>query len=435
MPIINPYAKQNRKGSGQSNNQSNSNNATAPAAATATVATTAPCIASTVAPTQQQYRSSLHSTVVPAATGRRTSFSQSFGPIEDEVSYQTAAAAAAAALASAGESVAAAREERAAQRALDREEQQENGIVTAGTEAAAAAATNNLPMNAPQQLSDRDHHVTLQQPHVLYVSDKQRGNGVLQYILNVPWQYSRMVPDYILSTTRCALFLSIKYHLRHPTYISRRIAELKTDFELRILLVLVDIEDNAKPLLELNKLAVVNNLTLILAWSEPEAARYLETYKAFDGKDASLIQKREQTNFLDQVTDFLTTLRAVNRTDAGQMIAQFRTMRSLMMASSEELALVPGMGEVKVKRLYDAFQKPFSSRAARKRKKMKEEVIVANVTVELAEPNAAETGKEEDLKLKQDVEERNEANAKNESEVADQSGTGDKQGDIEETAT
>jgi len=414
MPIINPYAKHNRKRSCQSNNQSNSNNATAPAAA----AMTAQPIASTAAQTQQ-YRSSSHSAAAPPATARRTSFSQSFGPIEDDVSYQTAAASAAAlasasAGAGAGGSAAAAQEERAVQRALDREEQLGNDATSSG------AATNDISMNLPQQLSDRDHHVTLQQPHVLYVSDKQRGNGVLQYILNVPWQYSRMAPDYILSTTRCALFLSIKYHLRHPTYIARRIAELKTDFELRILLVLVDIEDNTKPLLELNKLAVVNNLTLILAWSEAEAARYLETYKAFDGKDASLIQKREQTNFLDQVTDFLTTIRAVNKTDAGQMIAQFRTMRSLMMASSEELALVPGMGEIKVKRLYDAFHKPFSSRAARKRKKKKEDAIKAKI----AEPDASETGNED--------EEKNRAYKKNENEIADQSSIGDEQGDIDE---
>ena len=140
------------------------------------------------------------------------------------------------------------------------------------------------------------------------------------------------------------MFLSIKYHQCFPQYISQRISELKTDFELRIILVLVDVEDNAKVLLDLNKLAVINNMTLILAWSETEVARYLETYKAFDGKDASFIQKREQTNFLDQVTDFVTTIKSVNKTDAAQLISQFRTMRSLLMAPAEDLALVPGMG-------------------------------------------------------------------------------------------
>jgi DNA excision repair protein ERCC-1 len=41
-------------------------------------------------------------------------------------------------------------------------------------------------------------------------------------------------------------------------------------------------------------------------WSKEEAACYLETYKAFDGKDASSIQLREQSLFANQVVDVLS---------------------------------------------------------------------------------------------------------------------------------
>jgi DNA excision repair protein ERCC-1 len=218
-----------------------------------------------------------------------------------------------------------------------------------------------------ERLEARDHHVLLQ-PHVLYVSTKQRGNGVLNFIRNVPFQYSTMVPDYILSSQRCALFLSIKYHNLHPDYIHRRIAELKTDFKLRILLVLVDVEDNANALLQLNKIAVVHSLTLILAWTEEEAARYLETYKAFDGKDATMIQKKEQTNFVDQVADVLGTIRSVNKTDSAQLLSQFGSIKAVMAASVDELVLCPGVGEKKVRRMFEAFHKPFSSKRAKQRK-------------------------------------------------------------------
>lgn len=217
------------------------------------------------------------------------------------------------------------------------------------------------------RLENRDHHALLQ-PHVLYVSTKQRGNPILKYIRNVPYAYSKMVPDYIMSSQRCALFLSMKYHALYPNYIHRRIAELKTDFKLRILMVLVDVDDNANVLLFLNRLAVIHNLTLILAWSEEEAARYLETYKAFDGKDASLIQKRVQTNFIDQVSDFLCTVRSVNQTDSGQLLSQFGSVKQIMAASEDELTLCPGLGEKKVKRLWEAFHKPFSSKRAKERK-------------------------------------------------------------------
>lgn len=217
------------------------------------------------------------------------------------------------------------------------------------------------------RLEARDHHVLLQ-PHVLYVSTKQRGNPILKYIRNVPYAYSKMVPDYIMSSQRCALFLSMKYHALYPNYIHRRIAELKTDFKLRVLMVLVDVDDNANVLLFLNRLSVIHSLTLILAWSEQEAARYLETYKAFDGKDASLIQKRAQTNFVDQVSDFLCTVRSVNQTDSGQLLSQFGSVKQMMAASEDELTLCPGLGEKKVKRLWEAFHKPFSSKRAKERK-------------------------------------------------------------------
>lgn len=233
---------------------------------------------------------------------------------------------------------------------------------------------------------DRDHHVLLQ-PHVLYASTRQRGNDVLKYIRNVPVAYSKMVPDYIMSTTTCALFLSIKYHQLYPEYIFRRIGELGKDFRLRILLVLVDVEDNATVLLRLNKLAVTNDMSLILAWSQQEAARYLESYKALDGKDASSIQKRESNNFQDQNADFMTACKPVNKTDANNLLNHFGTVQALAVASHDELALCEGLGPIKVKKLYEALHKPFSKIQSRerKRKNQQEEDQVSNVNKHCAE--------------------------------------------------
>ncbi|EED91661.1 predicted protein, partial [Thalassiosira pseudonana CCMP1335] len=191
-------------------------------------------------------------------------------------------------------------------------------------------------------------------------STRQRGNPILAHIRNVPYQFSPMVPDYIFATTRCALYLSLRYHNLHPNYIHRRIAELKSDFELRVLLCHVDLDDNASVLLFLNDLCVQNNLTLILAWSEEEAARYVETFKAFEGKDASLIQKKEHTNYIDQISHVLGSVRSVNKTDSSQLLSQFGTWKNLVGASVEELSVCPGVGVKKVRRLYEAFHRPFS---------------------------------------------------------------------------
>lgn len=52
---------------------------------------------------------------------------------------------------------------------------------------------------------------------IIYVHEVQRGNPLLKYIRNVKWEFSQdIVPDYVMGTA-CALFVSVKFHFRHPT--------------------------------------------------------------------------------------------------------------------------------------------------------------------------------------------------------------------------
>uniref|UniRef100_A0A7S4I2N4 ERCC1-like central domain-containing protein n=1 Tax=Odontella aurita TaxID=265563 RepID=A0A7S4I2N4_9STRA len=290
-------------------------------------------------------------------------FSQAFGSVEDSSPYRREAAAAVSrSLKPGGDEEA--RKLRAEQRAFDSSLAAE----VSGDGAGGASATSRSD-GVDRPKDDR----TILQPHVLHVSNRQRGNPLLRLIRNVPWAHANIIPDYLLGTNRCALFLSVKYHNLHPNYVHRRISELGKDFDLRVLLVKVDVEDNAATLLYLNKLAVINDLTLILAWSDDECARYLETYKAFEGKDASSIQKREQTTYADRVSDVLCTVRSVNKTDAAQLVGQFGSLRALVGASADELSLCPGIGAKKVRRLWEAFHRPFSTAAVRKKRRLDRE--------------------------------------------------------------
>lgn len=38
-------------------------------------------------------------------------------------------------------------------------------------------------------------------------SSLQRGNPVLRFVRNVPWQFGDVLPDYVLGQSTCALFL------------------------------------------------------------------------------------------------------------------------------------------------------------------------------------------------------------------------------------
>jgi len=61
----------------------------------------------------------------------------------------------------------------------------------------------------------------------------------LKFITNILWEYSNIVPDYVMGKTTCALFLSIRYHQLNPDYIHERLKSLGTAYNLRVLLVQV----------------------------------------------------------------------------------------------------------------------------------------------------------------------------------------------------
>jgi DNA repair protein Rad10 len=73
----------------------------------------------------------------------------------------------------------------------------------------------------------------------LLVSHRQRGNPLLASIRQVAWEHADIKPDYIMTPTSAAVFISVRYHLLHPQYVFKRMRELRSEFELRVLLIQV----------------------------------------------------------------------------------------------------------------------------------------------------------------------------------------------------
>nr|XP_054105599.1 DNA excision repair protein ERCC-1 isoform X8 [Callithrix jacchus] len=78
----------------------------------------------------------------------------------------------------------------------------------------------------------------------IIVSPRQRGNPVLKFVRNVPWEFGDVIPDYVLGQSTCALFLSLRYHNLHPDYIHERLQNLGKNFALRVLLIQVDVTES-----------------------------------------------------------------------------------------------------------------------------------------------------------------------------------------------
>ncbi|KZV58350.1 DNA excision repair protein ERCC-1-like [Dorcoceras hygrometricum] len=193
----------------------------------------------------------------------------------------------------------------------------------------------------------------------ILVSHRQKGNPLLKHIRNVRWAFADIVCDYMLGQSSCALYLSLRYHLLHPDYLYFRIRELQKKFKLSVVLCHVDVEDVVKPLLEVTKTALLHDCTLLCGWSLEECGRYLETIKVYENKPADLIQGQMDMDYLSRLNHALTTVRHVNKTDVVTLGSTFGSLSHVMDASMEDLARCPGIGERKVKRLYDTFHEPF----------------------------------------------------------------------------
>jgi len=126
--------------------------------------------------------------------------------------------------------------------------------------------TQKITEDAGIQHHPGDGAVLLRQSHVLYYAWRNRDNPLMDFIRNVPTAMDKdLIPDFLLGQTSCALYVTLKKHMQDPKYILERIAKLGNMYKLRVLLILVNVDDNAIILRKLNHLAVVNNLTLLLA--------------------------------------------------------------------------------------------------------------------------------------------------------------------------
>eukprot|EP01083_Nonionella_stella_P142971 443393_1 len=215
------------------------------------------------------------------------------------------------------------------------------------------------PQNAQPSSAVRVPYLKPPSQNSLLVSKRQRGNPILKHIRNVKWEHSSIIPDFIMGKQTCALFLSLRYHKLHPKYIYGRIEQIKKAFRLRILLCFVDVDDNVGVIEEITQIAFINDWTLICAWSSAEAGRYIETFHCYERKPADLIMQKVESKQEAKFSDVLTEIRSVNKTDVVTLAANFGSFAQLMQATKTELSSCPGLGPVKVNRIFDAFHKPF----------------------------------------------------------------------------
>ena len=112
------------------------------------------------------------------------------------------------------------------------------------------------------------------------------------------------------------------------------------------------------------RIAILSELTLMLAWSIEEAAAILETYKLFENKPPDMIMERSGAEPHQKIIEALTSVKSVNKTDAVTLLGTFKTLDAVIRASPEDLALCPGFGPNKAKKLHKVFSEQFRRNTA-----------------------------------------------------------------------
>jgi hypothetical protein len=180
----------------------------------------------------------------------------------------------------------------------------------------------------------------------------------------VPLEFAdHIIPDFELGEATWALFLSLKYHLLHPTYLAGRCASIARGAasssssaasqpqmaatRLRLILILVDVDDCEKILEDLTVFANAQAWTIILAWSNQEVGRYLETFKAYEKKSADVLKERLDSD-AERFHDCFAQVRSINKSDINTLAQSFGSFAGVCGASAESLALLPGLGPKKV---------------------------------------------------------------------------------------
>ncbi|KAJ0178930.1 hypothetical protein K1T71_005705 [Dendrolimus kikuchii] len=229
--------------------------------------------------------------------------------------------------------------------------------------------------------------------HCVLVNQKQRGNPVLKYVTSVPWEYEDIVPDYEVGKTICLLFLSLRYHNLNPDYINNRLKELGKKYELRVLLVQVDIKDPHTPLKNLTRICLLTDMTLMLAWSPEEAAKIIENYKIYENKPPDRIMEKVENDPHQKVINALSSIKPVNKTDAMTLIKNFGTLENIIKASESRLAECPGFGVTKAKKLHKALHEPFLKRDNLKKEDIKSDPFETELKMEEVKKIETQTAK------------------------------------------
>jgi len=94
-----------------------------------------------------------------------------------------------------------------------------------------------------------------------------------------------------------------------------------------------------------------------------EASLYLSTFKQYEHKPPDLIKERVDKDYDSCLRSSLTSISRVNKTDVETLKTSLGSFADIAKTPADRLRNLPGFGQVKVKKIKDAFEKSFRNNA------------------------------------------------------------------------
>ncbi|CAE7562413.1 ERCC1 [Symbiodinium natans] len=198
--------------------------------------------------------------------------------------------------------------------------------------------------------------------HAIVAKSRQQKNPIINCVRSTHIDFvedSELKPDFLAGPETAVIFISLKFQRIHQEYLKGRVQALG-DFRNRVLLCRVDLEQPDESLEQVTLAAFHGKLSLLLAWTDAEAAAYLETLHRYQSKGAEALQKRvTQGDNRARLLEVLTTIKGINKTDAASLTSRFGSFAQITRSTDEDFLRCPGIGDKKVKQLASVLHKPF----------------------------------------------------------------------------
>lgn len=244
----------------------------------------------------------------------------------------------------------------------------------------------------------------------IIVNKSQSSNPLLKSFF-FPYTFSSSITaDFQINTHIDLYFLSFRYHKQYPSYISTRFLQLNpsstnyllflydipndnsthcdtiTDLSIQMnintnmhLLNEDSVDDNVFTMLQMDKdehthntpyehieriitdiniLCVDKNVTLIIGFTHSELAQDIHAISIVTNSNTNNKMKHKHKHHEignDDVISTLTCIDNINKTDANNLLLNFKDIETLSRANESTLSLLPKLSENKVKMVYSFF--------------------------------------------------------------------------------